>query len=193
MPEQMRRRLTAQKVFIYFLVLLGLVFFDQFTKWYVLEQMLRIEGQALDFFAWLGARWSVEETLASFAHFKMIEVTSFFDLVAVWNSGVSFGLLQDAGTAMPVILTGFALLMSVVMIIWGLRSPDKWEQLGTLLIAAGALSNAFDRFRFKAVADFLYFNYNGYYWPAFNAADSYIALGAGLLVVYILFMDANKD
>lgn len=193
MPEQMRRGITGPKITIYFLALLALAFFDQITKWHVFENMLRIDGENLCFLDWLRASTTMEETLASFAQFRIIEVTSFFDLVAVWNSGVSFGLLQNAGDLMPVLLMVFALIMSVVMIVWGLRSPNRWEQIGTLLIATGALSNAFDRFRFKAVADFLYFNYNGYYWPAFNAADSYIALGAGLLVVYILFMDEDKE
>jgi|AntRauTorcE11897_2_1112592.scaffolds.fasta_scaffold00994_13 signal peptidase II len=193
MTDKPKSGITILKVSLYSLALCILVFFDQVTKWFVFEKMLRIKEASPDFITWLQTQTSMEETLSSLANFQMIEVTPFLHLVAIWNSGVSFGLLNNNSMIMSLILTGFALLMSLVMIVWGMRSPKRIEQMATLLIAAGALSNAFDRFRFKAVADFVYFNYNGYYWPAFNAADAYITLGAGILIVYILFTDAYKE
>ena len=39
-----------------------------------------------------------------------------------------------------------------------------------------------DRIRFGAVVDFIQWHVAGYYWPAFNVADSAITLGAILLV-----------
>lgn len=195
MTDQTQPRVTVLKVALYSLVLVLLTLFDQLTKWFVFEKMLRIKGVPADFITWLQSSRSLAETKSDvfLANFQMAEVTPFLHLITVWNDGISFGLLQDGSDLMPVLLTGFALLMGLVMIVWGLRSPKRVEQIATLLIAAGALSNAFDRFRFNAVADFIYFNYNGYYWPAFNAADAYITLGAGILIVYILFTDAYKE
>ena len=46
----------------------------------------------------------------------------------------------------------------------------------------GALGNVIDRVRFGAVVDFVQWHVAGFYWPAFNVADSAITLGAILLV-----------
>ena len=55
------------------------------------------------------------------------------------------------------------------------------------LILGGALGNVVDRLRFGAVADFLSFHAAGWYWPAFNVADSAISVGVALLVWLQLF------
>ena len=73
-----------------------------------------------------------------------------------------------------------------------MRAQAPLEKWAAMLIAAGALGNAIDRFRLKAVADFIDLHANGYHWPAFNIADSAIVLGAGLLIVYIFKMDSSK-
>jgi signal peptidase II len=39
-----------------------------------------------------------------------------------------------------------------------------------------------DRVRFGAVVDFIQWHAAGFYWPAFNVADSAITVGAILLV-----------
>jgi lipoprotein signal peptidase len=50
------------------------------------------------------------------------------------------------------------------------------------LIMGGALGNVIDRVRFGAVVDFIQWHAAGFYWPAFNIADSAITVGAVLLV-----------
>ena len=54
--------------------------------------------------------------------------------------------------------------------------------LALTLVLGGALGNVIDRLRFGAVVDFVQWHVAGYYWPAFNLADSAITLGAALLV-----------
>jgi signal peptidase II len=44
------------------------------------------------------------------------------------------------------------------------------------------LGNVVDRIRFGAVVDFIQWHASGFYWPAFNVADSAITVGAILLV-----------
>ena len=46
---------------------------------------------------------------------------------------------------------------------------------------------SWDRLLSGRVVDFLLFYVGQYQWPAFNVADSAIVVGAGLLVVEILF------
>ena len=40
---------------------------------------------------------------------RRIEVTPFLNFVPVWNPGVSFGILADAGGAVPLLLTALAI------------------------------------------------------------------------------------
>ena len=62
---------------------------------------------------------------------------------------------------------------------WWNRIPvAAW---GLMLVMGGALGNVIDRVRFGAVVDFIQWHVAGYYWPAFNVADSAITLGAVLL------------
>ncbi|MGI9510802.1 MAG: signal peptidase II [Geminicoccaceae bacterium] len=112
-----------------------------------------------------------------------IMVTSFFNLVLVWNRGVSFGMFNDAGDAGPWILSGLAIAVVIGLIYW-LRQTGGWPTVTALgLVIGGAIGNVIDRFRFGAVVDFLDFHVAGYHWPAFNVADAAICIGAGLLLL----------
>ena len=57
----------------------------------------------------------------------------------------------------------------------------------------GALGNVIDRVRFGAVVDFIQWHAAGFYWPAFNVADSAISVGALLLIVATLTQKEQKD
>ena len=54
---------------------------------------------------------------------------------------------------------------------------------GLALIIGGALGNLFDRLTLGHVVDFLLFHYRGWYFPAFNVADSAITVGAAALIL----------
>jgi signal peptidase II len=112
-----------------------------------------------------------------------IRVTGFFNLVLVWNRGVSFGMLGGLGASAPWLLIGLALAVAVALTIWLWREARVLTGLALGLVIGGALGNAIDRARFGAVVDFLDFHLSGYHWPAFNVADSAIVVGAGLLVL----------
>jgi signal peptidase II len=112
-----------------------------------------------------------------------ITVTSFFNLVLVWNRGVSFGLFNEAGAAGPWVLSGLAIAVVLGLLYW-LRQADGRVTVAALgLVIGGALGNVIDRFRFGAVIDFLDVHMAGYHWPAFNVADAAICVGAGLLLL----------
>lgn len=125
--------------------------------------------------------------LASLLGQPPITVTGFFNLVFVWNAGVSFGMFQAGGEAGRWFLVGVALAVSAVLVVWLRRETRLVPRLAIWLILAGALGNIADRLRFGAVVDFLDFHAFGYHWPAFNIADSAIVVGAGLLVIDSLF------
>ena len=165
---------------------------DQLTKWWIFERVLRAKGEAIGLGEWLMLFRPLSATIESYGDFKAIEVTSFFNLVTVWNTGISFGVFQDAGDIMPYILYAFGAVAGVALLYMASRAKTCMEGLAYTLIAAGAIGNVWDRIRFKAVADFLDFHFAGYHWPAFNVADASITLGAGLLIVYIVFLDKEE-
>ena len=136
------------------LVLLGL---DQLTKWAALN--------LLDLAA------------------RPIAVTPFFNLVLVWNRGVSFGMLDALGAVAPWLLSGLALAVVIALLLWLRRSEHAVMAIGLGLVIGGALGNVIDRLRYGAVVDFLDFHLAGWHWPAFNLADAGICVGAGLIVV----------
>ena len=112
-----------------------------------------------------------------------VEVTGFFNLVLVWNPGVSFGMLQGLGNLGPWLLTGFGLAVCLALGFWLARETRTTTRLALGLVLGGAVGNIVDRVRFGAVIDFLDFHALGYHWPAFNISDSAIVVGAALLVL----------
>jgi len=114
---------------------------------------------------------------------RTIEVTGFLNMVAVWNSGVSFGFLAGYSESMPYILAAFAITVAAGMSIWLYRTRTRLLAIGLGLVIGGAIGNIIDRFRFQAVVDFIDFHVAGFHWPAFNVADSAITIGVVVLLV----------
>ena len=126
-------------------------------------------------------KWLV---LARFAPGERVELTSFFNLVLVFNKGAAFSFLAtEAGWQTPV-LAAFALGAALVVSVLLVRSPERRMLCaGLSLILGGALGNLVDRLRFGHVVDFLDLHAAGWHWPAFNVADSAITIGAVLLIL----------
>jgi signal peptidase II len=114
---------------------------------------------------------------------RPIVVTPFFNLVMVWNRGVSFGMLDGVGALAPWLLPGLAVVVVIALLFWLRRSEHALMAIGLGLVIGGALGNVIDRLRYGAVVDFLDFHLAGYHWPAFNVADAGICVGAGLILV----------
>jgi signal peptidase II len=116
-----------------------------------------------------------------------IEVTGFFNLVMVWNFGVSFGLFAEHGDAARWALIAVALVISTGVGVWMARTDRPLIALICGMVIGGAIGNIVDRLRFGAVADFLDVHAFGYHWPAFNIADAAISVGVVVLVIDSLF------
>ena len=132
---------------------------DQATKWYVVTQLMQPP--------------------------HAIPLTDWLNLVMAWNHGISFGLFS--GDAMPYALTGVALAVVGVLVVWLIRDPRASAAVWLGLVIGGAVGNVVDRVRLGAVADFIDVHVGAWHWPAFNVADSAITLGVALILIDGLF------
>lgn len=125
--------------------------------------------------------------------YRRVAVTSFFNLVLTHNTGISFGLLTGSAWWHPWLLVVLALAVVAGLTSWLWRQPDPLLAVGVGLVAGGALGNVVDRIRLGAVIDFLDFHLGGWHWPAFNVADSAIAVGVGVLLFDGLFREPGRS
>jgi signal peptidase II len=119
------------------------------------------------------------------------QVTRFFNLVRVHNSGAAFSFLAGASGWQRWFFTTVGVL-AAVLIVWLLKSHpgQKLFAFSLACILGGALGNVIDRLLYGYVVDFLQFHWSwlaplfpGGYFPAFNLADSAITVGAASLIL----------
>jgi len=118
---------------------------------------------------------------------RVIELTSFFNLVPVRNTGVSFGLFGANTELARWALVAVAVVIMIALLIWLTRAGSRYITVALVLVIGGAASNVIDRALAGAVIDFLDFHMFGVHWPAFNLADSVIVLGTAMLLYDGLF------
>ena len=111
-------------------------------------------------------------------------ITGFFNLVRAHNPGAAFSFLAQAGGWQRWLFTGLGVGASLLMV-WMLRSHPGQKLFGFAIacILGGAIGNVIDRLVHGYVVDFLDFHWAGWHFPAFNAADSAITLGAACLLL----------
>ena len=121
-----------------------------------------------------------------------IVILPFLNMVPVWNSGMSFGLLADGGLIVRFGLAVLALLVAI-WFLWSATSLTRIQTYAGGAIVGGAIGNAIDRLRFGQVVDFIDLHVAGWHWPAFNVADITISIGAVLWIVSLFFEQENKE
>lgn len=175
--------------FLYLGLAIDFLILDQLSKWAITEYMIRPHikgaGSAMNIFEWYG---SSAERLP----FTSIEILPFFNIVMVWNQGVSFGMFNNLSDYGPLILSAVSLVISIGFLIWLFRTDSKLQQFAIALVISGAIGNVIDRLRFGAVIDFIDVHVAGYHWPAFNVADSCICVGVFLLIIHSLFFESRE-
>lgn len=145
---------------------LAVIIIDQISKYYVMADLLSGRG--------------------------IIMVTDYFNIVRAWNTGVSFSMFNDMGSAGIVILSLVAAAIVGGLLVWLYKEKSRALQLALGMIIGGAVGNVIDRVRLGAVFDFLDFHVAGSHWPAFNAADSFICIGAAIIIVHSMIYHKNE-
>jgi signal peptidase II len=131
--------------------------------------------------------WFETQTVEGWRHQV---AANFIYLVHSQNPGVAFGVLADSASVWTraALITGSVVIIAILA--WMLvasRSGGALSAAGLALLLGGATGNVTDRIMHGGVTDFFEVWLGSYRWPAFNVADSAIAIGAALLIGDVLF------
>ena len=142
-------------------------------QWYALAGLVIVLDQL--------SKWFV---LGHIQFGETIYVAPFWDWVLAFNTGAAFSFLADQPGWQRWLFSALAIGVSLWIALEIRRNPgERLLTLALSLVMGGALGNVIDRIRFGAVVDFIQWHAAGYYWPAFNIADSAICIGAALLLI----------
>ena len=108
------------------------------------------------------------DVLPPFVNFRM-----------AWNTGINFGIGGGGPEEARWLLIALSFIISAALLWWVLRRKERSLAFGAGAVIGGALGNAWDRFEYGAVADFLNMSCCGIDNPfSFNIADIAIFAGA---------------
>ena len=116
-------------------------------------------------------------------------IKNFFYLTYTRNTGAAFSILEDAR---------ILLLMVTIIALFFINKFMNKEKIKGVdnfiygIIIGGILGNLFDRIVYGYVIDFLDFKIFGYNYPVFNLADTFIVVGALMLIGTSLYKDYLK-
>jgi signal peptidase II len=127
--------------------------------------------------------------------FDIITVLPVLEITHLHNTGAAFSFLAGASGWQRWFFVGLAGVVSIVILVWLQRLPRRGHGLlaaGLALIMGGAIGNVIDRIWNGYVVDFIHVHWGAAYFPAFNAADAAITIGAGLLILDALMEGRKK-
>lgn len=111
-------------------------------------------------------------------------IKDFFHITYVQNRGVAFGMFY--GKINWIIVIGVIAVIGIgIYLIKNHKEFSMWTSIAMMLILAGAIGNLYDRVFRGFVVDFV--DFRGIWQYIFNIADSYINIGAGMIILETLF------
>jgi|SRR5690625_1082917 len=147
----------------YYLIALGVILLDQWTKWVVVQKME--------------------------IHEQIPIIPGFFSITSHRNSGAAWGILQNQ-MIFFYIITVVVVIGIIYYIHRHLKGkPGLLTSMG--LILGGAIGNFIDRLFRQEVVDFLDFLIINYNFPIFNVADSSLVIGVFLFIIFT-FIEERK-
>lgn len=126
--------------------------------------------------------------LNNFSHGQSLAIIKgIFHLTYVKNTGAAFGIFKNANIFFIIISS--LIILFLLFYRYYYFENNIYINISFGLIIGGAIGNLIDRIRLDYVVDYLDFRI----WPVFNLADSAIVVGAGILIIYIIFTDFNFE
>ena len=148
---------------IYSLIIAVGILLDQLSKWLVVEFLKPIDDVPL----WDGV----------------------FHLNYHENTGAAFGMLSDSRWVFMVVSTIAIIALSFYL--FSGKVTTTLSGISIALIISGGIANMIDRIALGYVVDFLYFKLINF--AIFNVADSFVCVGAGLLVLSLILEIAAES
>ncbi|MBQ3015813.1 MAG: signal peptidase II [Clostridia bacterium] len=144
-------------------------------------------------------KWLAEKYLAPLYPKSVVIINKVVSLTYAENTGAAFGSMKDARWIFMVTSTILIVVLSAYLYLG--FAENKLYEISIAMIISGGIGNMIDRMFFtgvlpqnagdKVVRDFIDFSDIGF--PAiFNGADSFVCVGAGLLIL-ALILDIVKE
>lgn len=142
------------------------VVIDQITKWWFMEVFLK-------------------------PPINFVSIMPCLNIVKTWNKGISFSMFASDSEMGRWALVSLSVAIVIWLLFWLRKEENKRIMVALGFIIGGAIGNLIDRIRIGAVADFINVYYDTYHWPAFNGADSFIFIGAAIILISSFICDKN--
>ena len=128
-------------------------------------------------------RYSKDWVMHHLVYLQPLKILPVLNFTLAYNTGAAFSFLHAMSGWQNILFGGLAIIVSFVVLVWLGRSPkqERWVNAAMSLILAGALGNAWDRFLYAFVIDFIDVHWGDWHFAIFNVADSAICVGAFML------------
>ena len=154
-----------KKLYIYLLLIVLLISFDQLTKLLVISS------------------FNVND--------KLVLIDNLLKFYYIKNTGISFGILSNQRI---VIILLSILIISYIIYEWIKNKNNKYMKVCSILIISGAFGNLIDRIFRGYVIDFISFTLFNKEMAIFNLADIFITFGIIIYICILLVEGSNgKD
>lgn len=121
---------------------------------------------------------------------SIMVIKNFFYISLVKNTGGAFSIFT--GSTFLLIVISFLILLGIFTYIYRNNIKNRVSLIGFGLLIGGAMGNLFDRIYYGYVIDYLDFKFFGYGYPIFNLADSFVVIGAIILLFFTKERDVNN-
>lgn len=113
----------------------------------------------------------------------------FLNLTLRFNPGAAFSFLGNASGWQIYLFSLISIVVSILLLTWlkSLNKNDWTTAIPLTFILGGAIGNLIDRIHYGYVIDFIDFHINHWHFATFNIADSFVSIGATLLIVKLLY------
>ena len=143
---------------------------------YALYSAIIILGLALDQLT----KWLAVKFLMPIDTFPIIK--DVLHLTYVENRGAAFGMLANHRWVFIIIST--VTIIAMLFALYSKKLPNKLYTISVSMIISGGIGNMIDRTLLGYVVDFIDFRLINF--AVFNGADSFVCVGAGILVLALI-------
>lgn len=105
------------------------------------------------------------------------------------NDGAAWGIL--GGETMTLIIVSCVMIIALLIFNLFVKKKNWFYRLAFGFIVGGAIGNLVDRIMLGYVRDFIFLDFMPTF-PIFNIADSFICIGALMMILFVIFAPSKK-